>query len=146
MNLIREAEELMSLAKELGIGMRLLEQSDAERLTKTTLEVFTPFKISGHLGIGKNSIELPIDRWEFSYMDYLPQEVGYIFFEQNSELKGKTVLEIENLKLLGKILIKTSGMEYFLTNQDMNFLIAVNWYVIEIAGVVEEQMKKLLDL
>ena len=79
-------------------------------------------------------------------MDYLPQEVGYIFFEQNSELKGKTVLEIENLKLLGKILIKTSGMEYFLTNQDMNFLIAVNWYVIEIAGVVEEQMKKLLDL
>lgn len=145
MNVIREAEELIEIGKGMSIDIKLLEQNDAEKIIRTTLEKFTPFKLTGHLGIGNDSIELPIDKWEFSYMDYLPEEKGYIFFEQTNDLKRKTVIEIGNIRLLGKILENSSGVEYFLTNQKADFLIAANWYFVEIAGDIKEGMIHLLN-
>lgn len=65
------------------------------------------------------------------------------FFEQNKVLNKKIVVKIEDLRLLGKILENSFGMEYFLTNEKMDFLIAVNWYVIEVSGTAKTKLKKL---
>ena len=41
---------------------------------------------------------------------------------------------IKNAKLIGRLMENSFGMEYFVSNEKVNFLIAVNWYVIEVAG------------
>ena len=133
--MIAEAEEIITVGKKLNIKTELLADDEAERFIQRTLDLFTPFRTTGHLGIGYDYITLPIDNWEFSYMEYLSQESGYIFFSQNNRLSGRTVVKIDNLQELGKILDESFGMEYFLTNKNADFLIAVNWYVVEISGI-----------
>ena len=133
--MIAEAEEIITVGKKLNIKAELLADDEAESFIQRTLDLFTPFRTTGHLGIGHDYITLPIDKWEFSYMEYLSQESGYIFFSQNNRLSGRTVVKIENLQELGKILDESFGMEYFLTNKNADFLIAVNWYVVEISGI-----------
>lgn len=130
-----EAEEIITVGKKLNIKAELLADDEAKSFIQRTLDLFTPFRTTGHLGIGHDSFTLPIDKWEVSYMEYLSQESGYIFFSQGSRLSGRTVVKIENLQELGKILDESFGMEYFLTNKNADFLIAVNWYVVEISGV-----------
>lgn len=141
--MLLEAKELLAIGKELDIKIELLTDSEAEKYINKSLNVFTPFKVIGHLGIGHNSFNLPIDKWEFAYMEYLCEESGYIFFEQRNNLYKNTVVKIENLKLLGRILEKSFGMEYFLTNEKTDFLIAVNWYVIEVSGTAQKRLEKL---
>lgn len=36
------------------------------------------------------------------------------------------------------------GMEYFVSNEKTDFLIAVNWYVIQIAGSAINDLNKLI--
>lgn len=141
--MLLEAKELLEIGKELDIKIELLTDSEAEKYISKSLNVFSPFKVTGHLGIGHNSFNLPIDKWEFSYMEYLCEESGYIFFGQRSNLYKNTVVKIENLRLLGRILEKSFGIEYFLTNEKTDFLIAVNWYVIEVSGTAQKMLEKL---
>lgn len=141
--MVPEADELITIGKKLNIKIELLMDDEAEEHINRTLNIFKPYKITGHLGIGNSSFKLPIDKWEFSYMKYLCEECGYIFFEQESRLSKKTVVRIENIRLLGEILKKSFGMEYFLTNDKVDFLIAVNWYVIEVSGTAKDYLEKL---
>lgn len=39
-----------------------------------------------------------------------------------------------NAKLIGDLMENSFGMEYFVSNEKLDFLIAVNWYAIEVAG------------
>ena len=133
--MLAEAEELITVGKKLNIKAELLADDEAESCIQRTLDLFMPFRTTGHLGIGHDSFTLPIDKWEFSYMEYLSQESGYVFFSQKKRLSGRTVVRIDNLQELGKILEESFGMEYFLTNKNADFLIAVNWYVVEILGI-----------
>lgn len=142
--MLSEAEELLSIGKELGIDIELLTEDEAKICINTVLRRFTPFKVTGHIGIGHDSLKLSINEWEFSYMENLCQEKGYIFFEQENNLYKKTVVKIDDLRKLGKILEKSFGMEYFLSNERLDFLIAVNWYVIEITGTAKKGFEKLL--
>lgn len=142
--MLSEGAELLTVGKNLGITIDLLTGEKAKICINNVLNLFTPFKIIGHVGIGSDSLKLPIGKWEFSYMEYLNKEQGYIFFEQNNKLQKETVIKIEDLRTLGKILEKSFGMEYFLTNKKMDFLIAVNWYVIEVVGTAEKRLEKLL--
>lgn len=142
--MISEAEELFTTGKKLDIKIELLTDSKAEKYINKSLNLFSPFKVTGHLGIGHNSIDLPIDKWEFSYMEHLDKEGGYIFFDQMKSMYKHTVVKIEDIRLLGKILENSFGMEYFLTNEKTDFLIAVNWYVIEVAGTAKKRLGKLL--
>lgn len=41
---------------------------------------------------------------------------------------------IRNARLIGRLMVNSFGMEYFVSNEKVDFLIAVNWYVIEVAG------------
>ncbi len=43
---------------------------------------------------------------------------------------------IENGRNFCSILKNAYGMEYFISNENANYLVAVNWYVIEGAGSV----------
>lgn len=142
---VEEAEELLNIGEKLNIKIELLMDDDAEEFINRTLNRFKPFKISGHLGIGNSSFKLPIDTLEFSYMKYLREECGYIFWGQESRQRKKTVVRIKNIRLLGKILENSFGMEYFLTNEKVDFLIAVNWYVIEFTGTAKDYLEKLKD-
>lgn len=144
MSIISEVEELLAVGEELGIDVELLNEKNAEDCIKALLNSFAPFKTTGHLGINNDSVKLPLDKWEYTYMEHLSKEVGYVFFEQSSNLSKKTVIKINDIRLLGKILEKSFGMEYFLTNEGKDFLIAVNWYVVEIAGDVKVKFKELL--
>lgn len=139
--MISEAEELLTIGKELDIKIELLTDSKAEKYIDRSLKLFNPFKVTGHLGIGHDSFNLSIDKWEFSYMKHLDEESGYIFFDQKSNLYKHTVVKIENIRLLGEILEKSFGMEYFLTNEKTDFLIAVNWYVIEVSGTAKKRLR-----
>ena len=143
MNRVQEAIELVSIGREMGINIKILPENESKNIIDTAMKRFRPYKREGHLGIGGNSVTLPINDWEYSYMEYLPKGVGLIFFEQKNLLNGKTVVKISDLRLLGKILKESFGMEYFLTNEKINFLIAVNWYVVEAAGIVQKDLKIL---
>lgn len=139
--MIAEAEEIITISKKIGVKVELLADGEAKLFIQKALELFSPFKNTGHLGIGHDSFVIPITKWEYSYMDYLCQEKGYIFFPQRNLLSKKTVVRIEDLRMLGKILEESFGMEYFLTNRYMDFLIAVNWYAIEVTGTMEKTEK-----
>jgi hypothetical protein len=50
---------------------------------------------------------------------------------------------IKDAKLIGNLMESSYGMEYFVSNEKADFLIAVNWYVIEVAGSAIESLTKL---
>ncbi len=129
-----EANELLEVGKRLDIKVEVLPDNEAQTYISQILERFKPFKVTGHVGIGHDSFCLGIDAWEFSYMEYLPKGSGYIFFDQGRSMNQRTVVKIEDLRLLGRILEDSFGMEYFVANETADFLIAVNWYVVEISG------------
>lgn len=144
MKILPEALELISVGQELNIEIKLLEYEKAQENIDNVLQLFCPFKVNGHIGIGHDSVELPLERWEYSYMKCLPKEEGYIFFGQTSRLSKQTMTKIKDVRLLGEVLEKSYGMEYFLTNRDKDFLISVNWYAIEGIGSVKEYFTKLI--
>ena len=60
--MIAEAEELITVGYKLGIEIEALPGEQAEAYIHRTLNLHTPFKITGHLGIGYDSIELSIEK------------------------------------------------------------------------------------
>jgi hypothetical protein len=145
MNLLSQAKELIEVANRLNIEVELLNEEDSQQFIREILGVFKPFKITGHLAIGGDSISIPLDSNElldsneFLYSQNLEQENGYIFFDQYSTAGQKTVVKIADIRNVGKIIGESFGMEYFLSNHKRDFLIAVNWYVIEVSGNVKEK-------
>ena len=53
------------------------------------------------------------------------------------------VAVVDNASKIGEIMNNCYGMEYFITNLAQNYLIAVNWYVIEVTGTAVELLKAL---
>lgn len=44
------------------------------------------------------------------------------------------MIAIHSGRRLGEIMENSFGMEYFVTNKDFAYLLAINWYVIEGVG------------
>ncbi|RAV02766.1 hypothetical protein DQG13_08955 [Paenibacillus sp. YN15] len=103
---------------------------------------FTPFKTAGHLAIGADSHAISLEKYEFSYSKYLNSEPAFIFFDQEG-LDRNTVVVVKDAKLAGDLMENSFGMEYFLSNEKLDYLIAVNWYVIEVAGSVAPLLTNL---
>lgn len=55
---------------------------------------------------------------------------GMFFFDLESKDKNK-VFVLDNIQNICDIMSESFGMEYFLFNEQFDYLIAVNWYVIE---------------
>lgn len=47
------------------------------------------------------------------------------------------VVIIEDARNISRLMENSSGMEYFISDKDISFLISVNWYSIEYVGNVD---------
>lgn len=129
--------ELLSVGKQLEIDVDELSKDESKKIISEAIKKFNPYKTSGHLAIDiENSISLPIDMYEFKYSQYLPKGKGYVFFDQNHEDKER-VFVIKDIRKICSIMEESFGMEYFVVDEKMDYLIASNWYVIEVLGIEE---------
>ena len=78
-------------------------------------------------------MSLQVFKVEFTYSKYLNAEAGYIFFDQTGEERDM-VIYIENVQKTSLLMEHSFGIEYFLTNESFDYLIAVNWYTLEVVG------------
>lgn len=124
------ADELLSTAERIGIKAHLVDEVMAEKYISFVLEKYKPRKRSGHLSIGEGAAKLPTDENEFVFFLSLKPEPGWVFFEQNVSNKNVVVV-VDDVRGVSKLMEGSYGMEYFVSNEDGGFLIAVNWYVIE---------------
>lgn len=119
-------------AKLLGFDYEILKDERAEKLIETVFEKFEPSFTQGHLLINSSdSVRLKTDNHEFSFSEQLDDEPVCIFFQQYPPTAG-LIFKLTKGRLFSKLLEECYGMEYFVTNQHGDYLISVNWYVIEI--------------
>jgi hypothetical protein len=135
-------EELLRSSQELGIASRLLPENEGAEYIRLVLERYKPLKTKGHLSIYHDSVSVPLEEHEFTYTTYLGCEAAFVFFEQSWPDKNMVVV-IEDGSRLGAVLDNCYGLEYFVSNDKMEYFLAVNWYVIEGAGSAIEWLKKL---
>lgn len=139
---MNKIEEIENACKKLNIDVEIISKETSMKLIEEIVEKYKPHKLSGHLAIYNDSISIPTSDYEFTFSTYLNKESIYIFFDQENHEKNQ-VIRIEEGQRLHQIMEESYGMEYFLTNKKMSYLIAVNWYVIEGAGEATEWMKEL---
>ncbi|TMV50634.1 hypothetical protein FE783_08035 [Paenibacillus mesophilus] len=142
MNAKPNTQELTQTGRSLGVDIVILDENDSKQYIKRVIELFKPFKITGHLSIGEGTLTIPLEGNEFSYSKYLKSEPAYIFFDQESRDRN-TVVTVKDTKLIGNLMENSYGMEYFVSNEKSDFLIAVNWYAIEVAGSAKESLTTL---
>lgn len=128
-----KADELLNSSQELGITSYLLTAKEGAAFIRFALDRYKPNKLAGHLAIQHDSVAVPLDHYEFTYSTFMAAEPAYIFFEQQGSDSNKVVI-VEEGNRLGEILENSYGMEYFVSNKTADYLLAVNWYVIEGAG------------
>ncbi|OCA69172.1 hypothetical protein BBI01_17315 [Chryseobacterium artocarpi] len=111
-------------------------------------QVFKTFKVlkkSGHLAINSSdAISIPAEKNEYTYSANLDSEPVYIFFDQENNDRNQVVL-IEDGRRMGAIMENSFGIEYFITNVNFNYLLAINWYSIEGVGSAVNWMKNLIE-
>lgn len=134
--------ELTQVSSNMEIEILTLDENDSKQYIKKVIDIFKPFKITGHLSIGTETLTIPLEGNEFSYSKYLKSEPAYIFFDQEGRDRN-TVVVVKDAKSIGTLMENSYGMEYFVSNKNADFLIAVNWYVIEIAGLAIEFLNEL---
>jgi hypothetical protein len=119
----------------------LLSSLESIKVIKSVFGKYNVQKKSGHLSIYEDSLSLPLEQYEFTYSKNLRDEPVFMFFDQENFEKEEVVC-INEGRRVGEIMENSYGMEYFLTNSDYTFLLAINWYVLEGAG----EAKKWINL
>ena len=135
-------KELLSVCVEMGIESNTLTKDESKGYLSKIIEKYNPEKMTGHLSIGGQSITIPLEEHEFTYSKNLKCQPLLVFFDQDG-IDRKKVVRIENGQLLCDILENSFGMEYFISNEQVDYLIAVNWYAIEGVGAAKEWLGKL---
>jgi hypothetical protein len=136
--------ELKSNADKIGLNYSIIKGIEAEKLISKILKKFNPLRFSGHLAISNDSKVISLEENEFTYTLAIKRQKGYLFFDQEGVDKN-IVLEVENIQRVGELMEESFGIEYFLSNSNLSFLIAVNWYVIEVSGNCED-IKDLMNI
>ena len=90
----------------------------------------------------ENSISVPLEKYEFSYSEFLGDEPVYVFFDQANHNRKKVVV-VKQGRRLCTILENAYGMEYFVSNKSADYLLAINWYVIEGTGTAKVWLQEL---
>lgn len=139
-------QELSEACSKLNIEIRVVEGAAARDIIDSVIDKFKPNRISGHVAIySENSDIYPTDNFEFDFPRYLDEELIYIFFDQEGEEKN-SVIAIKNGRKLGAILEDCFGIEYFVSNENISYLISVNWYSIEVLGSAKKNLSKLKNI
>jgi len=139
---MNNADELTKTGRELHIECRLLKGTEAFNYIHRVIQTFNPRKTSGHLAIGGDSITIPLEKYEFSFSEYLKCEPVYVFFDQENYDRNKVVV-VHDGQQLGKLMENSFAMEYFVSNAKADYLLAINWYVIEGVGTAKNWLEKL---
>ena len=143
---MKNINEISEVCRELGITYSLLSKDKSLKIINEAFNKFKVLKKTGHLAIHNNdSKSIPIEANEFVFSLNLKKEPVYIFFDQGNILNKDSVICIDNAQLVGAIMENSYGMEYFLTNERLSYLIAVNWYVIEVTGEAKKWYSNLID-
>lgn len=140
------SKELLNSGMEVGVETIVLDLDKSLSIINEITEKFCPSNLTGHLSIGNDSLELPLKKYEFEYSEFLNEERGYIFFGQKNSYSAGEVVEIGNVKKVAELMYNSYGIEYFLTNINLDYLISVNWYVIELTGNLPYSIKKIIEL
>lgn len=142
MNIKKNTHELIQASNNLGIDIVVIDEITSKKYIKRVIDKFKPFKTTGHLSIGNDTLIIPLEENEFIYSKYLESEPAYIFFDQEGRDRNSVVV-VKDAKRIGDLMENSYGMEYFVSNEKVDFLIAVNWYVIEVAGQAIETLNRL---
>lgn len=125
-------KELKDVAEKLGLQYEILTGEVASTIIEISFRKFEPFRRQGHLAIiHERSIKLKLSDHEYTFSERLENEPLLVFFEQTRE-NMNTIFKLYKGRCFSKILEECSALEYFLTNSNVDYLIAVNWYTIEI--------------
>ena len=141
---MKNTDEILNASKEVGITTKLIPANKAKELILSATDGFTVQKTSGHLAIQHNSISIPLEAHEFEYSNQLPDRPAYMFFDQERE--PNAVVWVESAQKICTIMENAFGMEYFVLDEKGEYLIAVNWYVIEAAGTAREFLSDLVPV
>ncbi|WP_256757356.1 hypothetical protein [Cohnella sp. WQ 127256] len=139
------AQELTNTSSNLGIEVFVLDDRASKKFIRRAIEKFKPNKVTGHLSIGRDSITIPLEKYEFTYSKSLYSESAFIFFDQESGDRN-TVVEVKDARLIGDLMENSYGMEYFISNNNLDYLIAINWYVIEVSGSIIKFFSKINEV
>lgn len=124
-------DELKNAAELLGFEYEILTGETAAAIIDKSFVTFEPFRRQGHLSImHERSHKLRLDEHEYTFSKHLIDEPLIVFFEQTRN-HVDVAFKLQKGQLFCDLLEECSGIEYFLTNENVDYLIAVNWYVIE---------------
>jgi hypothetical protein len=135
-------EEFLEASKRANVYSQKLNENISKKYIEEIIRKFNPIKLLSHISIGHNSESVGLEQWEFNYSEELEDEPVYVFFEQSYSNKNKLIL-IQDGRELCRIFEHAYGMEYFVTNKEKSYLLAVNWYVIEGAGTAIDLINRL---
>ncbi|ENA0608833.1 hypothetical protein ABFP30_000493 [Enterobacter bugandensis] len=129
------AKELISVAEKIGIKISVMVGEDAEEYISFILKKYKPWKKEGHLSISGDISSLSTDENEFTFSLSMKHIPAFLFFEQNF-INKNTVILIDNASEISTLMQNSHGMEYFISDENGTYLIAINWYSIEFTGDV----------
>lgn len=142
MHKLSSAIYVLENARALGVEVILLPESTSHNLIKEVFEKFKPWKTTGHLQLGGECAKIPTDEHEGTFTNHLREEKAYLFFEQNY-INKNIVLCFSDVRKISLVIKECPGMEYFITNEILSYLVAVNWYTIEISGGINLPTSKV---
>ncbi len=134
--------ELENICNDLNISFHIINGDEANEIIAQVINLFNPEKITGHLSISNSNnkvFKISLEHNEFTYSKKLPEGKGYIFFDLESKDKNN-IFVLDNVQNTCDIMSESFGMEYFLCDEKFNYLIAVNWYVIELTNGAKEYL------
>ncbi|WP_419810922.1 hypothetical protein [Bacterioplanoides sp.] len=117
-------KDIIDSSSEIGVCVTVYDDVD---FFNKVLEKFSPRKLKGHVSIGKGE-KLPLEEYEFTYSNRLGSSPAIMFFYEKDRL---CMLKFLDAKKVCSVMENMYGIEYFLVDEDLEYLISVNWYVIE---------------
>ncbi len=126
----------MSVADTMSIKAALLPKEQGCKYILEILEKYKPWKTEGHLSIGEGANRLSTDDYEYSFSLSMESVPAFIFFEQNY-INECDVVVVNDAKNISPLMENSHGMEYFISDESLSFLISVNWYSIEYVGDID---------
>lgn len=126
----------MRVAGMMSIKAAILPKEQGCKYILDVLEKYKPWKTEGHLSIGEDANSLSTDDYEFSFSLSMESVPAFIFFEQNYINKCDVVV-VDDAKNISSLMENSHGMEYFVSDESLSFLISVNWYSIQYAGDID---------
>lgn len=129
-----DISELIRVCNDLDISFNMINGDEANQIISQVIKFFNPEQTTGHLSISNDSnkaLKIPLEGNEFTYSKKLPKCKGYIFFDLESKDRNNIFI-FNNVQDICDVMSESFGMEYFLFDEYFNYLIVVNWYVIEL--------------